>query len=631
MTETCTPPITIGDPAIQLVGDGWTTFQSWAEQAFLLAREQIADLTSFTVSTPPIVSSFTVNADLSAFRRPERPEPIEVAYNPDNITEPGEPPEFENEPVEFVAFPAFSGEEPGFSFPSYPGELNVAQPGEAPALTAIVIPGDPNLSIPDAPPDLLPIDIPDPLELEIPEFTGERPLIDFDVPAETWSYTPEDYVSALLTSVQARITAMLAGGTGLPAAVEDALRERAYAEVEREEVRAVQQATTEMATRGFDEPNGILADRILQVRQGARNQRLTLSRDIYIRAQEVEIENLRFAVQQGIALESTLIGLHMRMQELLLESNKFIRDSSIAIYNARVTLFNTRMQGYATDAQVFRDLIQGELAKIELFKAEIDAEKLKTEVNKNLVDIYEQQIRAVLAQAEVYNAQVAGVRAQAEVNASIMDGYRARVAAYAERVRAYAESWAGFRSRVEGEIGKARIWETTVNAFATRVRAVAENNQNLIAQKQLDISVNETDVRVFLARLQRTLADIQAERDRVASEVAVFGGEVALYQAETNVERVVSEVDQRGFELALTEERARVDAQLKAAEVAITSAIQQAGLMLEAIKGRAVAAAQLAGASMSAVNFSAGVTNSSSTSEGTNCSTSYSYSGELGT
>lgn len=622
--------ITIGNPAVALTEEGWTTFRGWSMQAFNLAINNVDSLTSFNIDAPSTGVSFNSTPVSIGFSPPAAPSAPDVTMAP--FEDPPALEQIEVEPPELEAFPVFNGQAPSLAFPSVPPGFSATDPGNAPTLEYMDMPED--LTLPTIPsPDLLELDMPTMGELDFPDWDVERPVIDFQVPDENWSFTPDTYASALLTSVQSRISTMLQGGTGLPAAVEAALRQRAFAAVEREELTAVDQTFAEFAARGFDEPNGILASRVAQTRQNATNQRANLSRDIYIRAHEVEIENIRFAVTSGIQVEGVTIGLFMEQQRLLLEAAKFRRDSDIAIFNARVGLFNATVERYRAEAQVYRERIQAEIARvIESFKAQVDAQRLKTEINRDLVAIFEQRIRAeVLAPVEVYNARINAARAWADVQNSIMEGYRARVLAYAERVRAFAERWRGFVAQVEAEAARGRVFESQVQAHATLVNAVAQQNQSAIAARELDNRTNEQKVRAYLANLDLRRTQIDAEARRIGALGDIYQGQAAIYAAGGNIARSASDVATANAQINVERERSRVAALQESVRLAVTESLQRAGLQLEAIKGAASAAAQLAAAAFSAVNFGASVSSSQGITKGQSCGTSYTYSGEIGT
>lgn len=92
------------------------------------------------------------------------------------------------------------------------------------------------------------------------------------------------------------------GGTGIPAAVEDQIWQRARARELAEGMRQKYQAVDQWAARGFPLPAGAMVGAVADADQAISDRVSTISRDTAIKNVEIEIENIRFAVAQAIAL-----------------------------------------------------------------------------------------------------------------------------------------------------------------------------------------------------------------------------------------------------------------------------------------------------------------------------------------
>lgn len=626
--STC-PQVISGNAAYSLVSGGWSVFMPFAQSAFALAESQIGSLTSWEAPATTTTVTFAYSGQLEAFAAPPAPgyltmPPADFGINDGGLSVSFVAPKTVNPP------PFNLGSAPPFSPGSKPDPLDVDRPGSAPTVDPVEFPDPLTVTMPVLP-ELVDLTLPPVPTITLPTFDATAPEVDFLPPSENFGHTLQPFDSTMLTATQAKIEEMLGGGTGLPAAIETALRERAYADVDRQELTAVQQVTEDFASRGFTEPNGVLADRLLQIRQTSQGERNKLSRDIYIRADEVERENLRFAVTQGVALTQILIGLHIREQELLLDINKFALQVSIDIFNARVTLFNAEVSAYNTFAQVYREKIQAELAKVELYKAQIEAERAKGEINEQRVRLFEQLIRGVLAEVEVFTQRVAAAKARVEANTAVFEGYRTEVQAYAEHVRAHALEWDGFRASVDAEIGKARVYEIAVGAYGTRVNAINAQNNVEIEKSRARTAIELGKVEGYKAKLSAQVAKVQAAAAYAGAIVSVGDANARIYGAAGSIAAAASEAATRQFQAGVETARAEADINIKNAELNITAINQSAALLVETKKGAAQAATQLAASSMSAVNFSAGVSASQSDGNSTYCSTSYNYSGELAT
>ncbi|MBT9153385.1 MAG: hypothetical protein DDT39_00042 [Firmicutes bacterium] len=421
---------------------------------------------------------------------------------------------------------------------------------------------------------------------------------------------------------------MLVGGTGLPAAIEDAIYERGRARIDVEVGRAVQEIVDEFGARGFSEPQPILAARIERVRQDGQNRAAEQARDVVIQATQIEIENLRFAVQQGIALETTFANLHVEEQRLLLAAAQFIRDSSISVLNAKINLFNARLQGYQTDAQVYAERVRSEMAKAEVYRAEIEGARVRGDINQQRVALYGEQVRTVGVLADVYRTQVQAVQAEVEANTQQIEGYRAEVQAYSERWRAHVSEWEGYRAAVAAEGQRVDVYDTMARTFATRVQAWDRTQQTKFDRERLRIAQHGQSLQVWDADLRAVLAGLQAQQARVGAAAQGASAVAQIYAADASVSSAESAAHDRKFELGLARERAVVDTELQAAQARIQENIQLLTLLARARETMAQVFSQLTASTMSAVSLSANI--GTSTSQSTACSTNFSFSGEIG-
>ena len=110
-------------------------------------------------------------------------------------------------------------------------------------------------------------------------------------PSESTMYnSARDWVAKALTQ----------GGTGLAPHIEAQIWQRDRARLIAEGERAEREVMANWASRGFPLPPGAAAHQVSTVRQDLRNKLSDASRDIAIKQAQMEIENVRFAVQTAI-------------------------------------------------------------------------------------------------------------------------------------------------------------------------------------------------------------------------------------------------------------------------------------------------------------------------------------------
>lgn len=101
---------------------------------------------------------------------------------------------------------------------------------------------------------------------------------------------------------------IVSGGTGIPASIEMAIWERARSRELQDARRVERDALTAFASRGFTMPGGFVANEIMRAQQGAADKSSTLNRDTAIKAVDAQLENIRFAITQGMSIRSTVIN-----------------------------------------------------------------------------------------------------------------------------------------------------------------------------------------------------------------------------------------------------------------------------------------------------------------------------------
>lgn len=620
----CPPP---GDLAGLLVSNGYQFYTNLAQQTYSLAAQSAGNLASFGVSPITFNASFDFDGLLKPFERPERPDIDQSGYVFNMPASPAAAPRFELGSVDLDPAPEFTEQAPTLRRIAQPDAPNIVGPGAAPTFSAPVLPDKPELSLP-ALPTFETLNLPAVPSITLPLFTSTAPTDQIVAPTDAFTFTPEEYVSALLDKTKATISRMQDGGTGLPAAIEQALFDRSRQRIDEETFRAIEEVYDEFGTRNFSEPNGMLATRVDRVRQEGRTRAAETNRDITIQVHNVEIENLRFAVQQGVAFEQAFAQLALEQQRLLLAVAQNNRDTAIALLNARISVFNAKLQAYQTDAQVFEARVRAELAKAEVYRAQIDGERARGEINEQRVRLYSEQIRAVQTAADLYRTQVQAIQAEVETNQATIEGYRASVQAYAERYRAYAAEWDGYRASVDGERAYVEAYNTSVNAFANRVQ-VWDRQQNVkFERERLRLQQADQTLRVWDGDLRKFLALVQAESGRIGAYAQGTNALATMYQADASVAASESAAADRSFELGLRKEQAQVDVELRKGEIRIQENIQLLTLLARVREQLAQVTSQLAASTMSAVNYSASI--GSSTGQSSSCSTSYNFSGEIG-
>lgn len=619
-------PIVMGS-ADTLVGLAHDKFMDLGVQTYKLAVQNLDGLNDINLAPYEFNVSFDYADPQATFQRPEKPtiDMSQLAFRDPGVSI-GEAPTFNPTHVSIEAPPEMDAEVPTLNFGPRPGSPTIPLPLEPADPAAIVMPVAPDYELPPVP-TLQQLNLPDVPEIQLPEATFERPVW-VDPPfQQDWHFTPEPYTKVLVDDIVNTLRPMIVGSDALPAYIEQALWERGRSRIELETERAVDSAFADFAARGFSEPQGQLSARVLELRQTGQNATAEVTRDVLIRKFELAYEQQRFAITQGAALEGSLISLHFEEQRYLLEAARFQFESALAVVNYQIQVFNTKMMGYQTDAQVFRDRIQAALTRVELYRAQLEGVKALGELNVQQVNLYEAQLQAVRSMAEFYRTQVETVKVQADINMQGIEKYKAQLQAYEQRWRAYVAEWQGYGAGVDAESKRVDIYKALVEANAKRVDAWAASSNMKVEMARLEQQSYAVSVSAWRTRLERLQAMLNAEVARLQATATSVRAQADLFQAEAQVETAASAAADRSFELGLRREQADVETQLKSAQMQIQQVEFLLSQIIEIQRAKAQISSQLAASTMSAVSYGASV--SSSVGNSRSCSTNFSFTGEV--
>lgn len=240
------------------------------------------------------------------------------------------------------------------------------------------------------------------------------PVDDLLAPTHNFEFFEQAYQSTLLDPLKAKLlNDLLNGGYGIEPADEQALIQRAR-DREAEIMRTrIDEAGRSMAARGFPLPPDILQVHIDAAHQELQSKMSSVSRDIFLDRSKRFVENRQFTIEQVRQVETVLLGFHNSIQERSLNVAKAAAEYAIAMYNALLQRYKTRVEAAKISADV------------QLGRAQIDVARAQAalEVFRGQIAAYEVNLRRLVEplrlQTELYRADIDGNRA-------VMDGIIAR-------------------------------------------------------------------------------------------------------------------------------------------------------------------------------------------------------------
>ena len=592
-------------PAETIAAQGWSTADNRASSAFSTAQGLIGAIGAVSIPFTAVTSGFTAPAIGYTLSLPAVPAAPVIEFP--EIPELTAPAFTSVTPVVPGALPEFTTVAPTIQILNKPDALVATAPGAAPTVTSVTLPNAPTIVLPDDPVLEL-LAIPDAPLLNLPVWAGSAPDgSGLTTPTTGLVWSEDYYDSALLSDVTNRVTTMLLGGTGLPAAIEQAIWDRGRAREDVTAKKATQEAYEEFASRGFMLPSGPLAGRVAEVWQKNREAASTYSRDVAVKQAELEIENLKFSVSTGIQLEGQLMTYSGQYAQRALEAAKTTVEVAINIFNAQVSLYNARLQAYQTEATVFKELIQAETLRLEQYRIEIEAQKLVSDINLQAIQVYSERIKALLAAVEVYKAQLDGVKTSVEVDRVRIEGFKATVDAYKSVVDAKTSEYQAWAESIKGEVAKVSIYEAQGRTFGTLVDAYKTGETVKIENMKSQIDANELLVKKFGAEVGYLSEQIKAGIAQVDTGVKIYDGQAKVYGSQIAGEDARVRALSEQIRLIIAAGTADAELKLKSADLNVQQLLRIAQIEQEGKKAAGAVAGQLAASAMSAFNLGATV------------------------
>lgn len=531
------------------------------------------------------------------------------------------------------------------------GDFDIPDAPDMPLVTLPDAPGMANIQLPERPVIDTDIQLPDAPQLVMPEIEAleqiRLPVFEFpdlptfnDVPPDANGLVVPDvfinwaeptYESEILPDLQSKIkTAMQNGGTGLPPAIEDALFSRARARDAVETERAVQEAVDTWAARNFSMPPGMLVKQADVIREQGRVKAAETNSTVMIEAAKWEIDNMKFMVEKGLALEQITTNLYENTVKRLFEVARFQAESQINVFNAQVSLFNAQNAAFATLVQVYRTRLDAAVSKLTAYKTAVDGQVALGQINQQRVDVFRAKLQAVTANVDVYKATMEGAKVRADAIKNQFDAYRADVQAYSEQINAEKVKVDAYEARVRGETAKVGMYESQSRAYASTIQGLASKADIQVKGAQLKMEAARTKVSKFLADVDGYKAGLQANMNEVQYNTTAFTAQVDAWRAKTTAYVADAEMKSRFADMSTRTNIAYSEMQISEYNAKMQNAVQQAQIALDAAKAVGAYTAQLAAGAMSAANVSASISGTGSASSGesttTSTSTSHNYS-----
>lgn len=508
-----------------------------------------------------------------------------------------------------IAIPDFQPSVGGISIPDAPALPSFGQLPDEPVLADVEFPDSPVLTLPGVP-ALDEITLPAFNEALIPELTAGVPEFEESPISAVFNWAEPTYSPVVMEEVLAVIRRMWDGGLGIPAAVENAMWERALDQEDVAVSRAVSEAFNEHSSRGFTTPTGMLARRTDAIRAEGERRKAGLRREITIEVAKTHVENARFAVTNGIAAENVYFNIHTNAAQRLFEAEKARVELRVTVYNAMVAVYNARIERFKAEVGAYSARLQ---VILDTFKARLAAETARGELNAQRVQIYSEQIRALVSTIAIYEAEVRAASAKTEAVRNTVDVYRARLQGYAEQVNAAKLPFDVYKIRVDAETAKTGIIDAEARSYAALVSGRVSAAEVQAKYAQLTSMGNEQRISQYSALLDGEKARMQAQLGTIQALADAYKADVGRYEAEVRRETAIAETEMQAHTSAERVKVANFEARVKEYQVQMELITQRSAQMLESIKAAGSISATLAAGAMAGINVGASVSGSGQT------------------
>lgn len=590
------------------------------DRAYRYAELSQSNMSSFTAAlNSSIYSPPTISMTWNSIAAPDLPAmPVAPSMPTISFAVPsGQPTELTIE-MPGVVIDDFTEVAPTLTLPTAP-TLSYGAAPTVPTAGDVEIPTAPVVSFPSAPTYLT---------LNSVSFSGVDLHEDWlvrleDVPTLTLvSPTPfsyargPEYASALLEDLKAILRTRLAGGTGLPEAVEQAIWDRARSRETKIALANEAEIQRTSEALGFALPSGTLAAQLSEARQNYYDKLSEFSRDVAIKQAELEQANLKDAIAAGMQLEAQLIDYSFKLEQLSFEAAKAYAENAIQSHAAAVDQYKALLAGYQTYAQAYDTLIKAELAKVEIYKAQLQGEQTKADINNALVQQYKAQIEAGMSQVEIYRAQVGAAQTLVQLEQTKISAAGEQVRAYIAQVNAETAKVEAFKASVQAQSTLVDMYKTKADAFSAKVGAQAEKAKAELARYNALVQAKTAEWDGYKAKVQTEGERIRALGVQSGALLDAFKAEAAAVESEAKMHTMRWETQIKDYE-------ASQQLLLQTAKINADVAIQTNNARLDAAKVGAQIYAQLTSSAYSMVNASASISGSASNS------VSYSYGGDV--
>lgn len=340
-------------------------------------------------------------------------------------------------------------------------------------------------------------------------------------------------------------------GEVLDAQFENALFSRARARAMDEFTAAEDAIITASQKKGFITPPGAITAAINKARIAGAKSLSAQSTEVYLKRKELEVQHLQFVMNLTSTQVQSVRGLAVQFVQAGLGILGQADEHAKALTNAVSTMFEHEKSRHEFSLAIMRELngqyevkLKAALSGLEGYKLELEAQKLRTDVDVERVKAATAQVEMQQLQVQRYSAIVDAIAKRAVVDELKIKEYSVRADVFQTNVKArlaafdaYRAAIDGDKAKLEGELAKLQIFDGQIKTAALQVdiqKSIldgdAKNNAAKIAQYGAETDVYKTTAQIALqkftaeAELKRLGLDVY--KSNVEAQLEVYKGQL---------------------------------------------------------------------------------------------------------
>ncbi len=442
--------------------------------------------------------------------------------------------------------------------------------------------------------------IPSPPSVSVVDFGEPLPSYTLTIPPLTFSYVEVEYLSDLKDALTAKLLSDVEnGGTGLSAAVEEAIWERTRERDEDDYQDAADKLDSRWAGKGFSLPDGVLTELHQKLIIDYRNKREEVNRDIMIKQAELAQVNTHFAITSSLSLEQLELNHANEIANRALKAEEASVNFGIAYHNLKVTDYNIQLEKGKVQAIIQNSQLEAEKLKLEEYRTSLLESEAKGKLDRDLLAKYNLDLERYQKFLNLFQSEQGAVQTALGIEGLKIDFYNSNITEFRSRLEAQSKQAELYIAQTEGELGKVKVYEAELSAERTRVDTLRLQVDTELAKLKQSIDLQELELRAFLGNIEAYKATSQIAQIELSQEAIMYGHDIDKYRGEMS-----RDTAQLGLSIETMIKQRALDIQnagvrLENAKANLQAVISTAGLRVEASKGIASAYVSLAGAAMS--------------------------------